>query len=219
MCGVVWCVVLVGRSVGRSGRDRCCTQVVKLLGQLVGEEQRLARKLLAPLAEIIQTTPAKSLMYECISTATLCLMHTKKADGKDARNAPVVVRLCADKLREFIRDMDQNLKYLGLVGLVNLMRSHPRVVSEHRELVQQCLLDADVTVRLRALELITGMVTVKNLPDIVRRLLEHVQDAEGHYRDELIGKIVFICSRDKFAFLKDFAWYVTPKGCGCRGVW
>lgn len=66
-------------------------------------------------------------------------------------------------------------RYLGLVGLVNLMRSHPRVVAEHRELVQQCLLDSDVTVRLRALELITGMVTVRNLPEIVRRLLDHVQ--------------------------------------------
>lgn len=88
-------------------------KVVKLLGQLVGEEPRLARKLLAPLAEIIQTTPAKSLMYECINTVTLCLMHTKKADGSDARNAPMVVRLCADKLREFIRDMDQNLKYVA----------------------------------------------------------------------------------------------------------
>ena len=162
--------------------------------------------------------PRPGCSYECISTATTCLLYTKKADGTDARNAPQVVRLCAERLREFIRDLDQNLKYLGLVGLVNLMRSHPRVVAEHRELVQQCLMDNDVTVRLRALELITGMVTVKNLPDIVRRLLEHVQDAEGHYRDELIGKIVFICSRDKFAFLKDFAWYVAPKGCGCRCV-
>ena len=41
-------------------------KVVKLLGALVEEEPRLARKLIEPLANHIQTTPAKSLMYECI---------------------------------------------------------------------------------------------------------------------------------------------------------
>ena len=36
----------------------------------------------------------------------------------------------------------------------------------------------------------------------------YVVVAEGSYRDELISKIVFMCSRDKFAYLTDFAWYV-----------
>ena len=34
----------------------------------------------------------------------------------------------------------------------------------------------------------------------------YVVVAEGSYRDELISKIVFMCSRDKFAYLTDFAW-------------
>jgi AP-3 complex subunit delta len=103
----------------------------------------------------------------------------------------------------------------------------------------QCLVDEDVTIRLRALELITGMVTRRNLPDIVKRLLELLETAEvrhcgrlrlqpgtqtahdhvpstrshasfqGHFRDELIEKVVFMCSRDKFAYLADFAWYIS----------
>ena len=32
----------------------------------------------------------------------------------------------------------------------------------------QCLTDEDITIRLRALELLTGMVTRRNLPDIVQ---------------------------------------------------
>ena len=47
----------------------------------------------------------------------------------------------------------------------------------------------------RALELVTGMVTRRNLPEIVQRLLDHVDGSEGVYRDELINKIIFICSR------------------------
>lgn len=45
----------------------------------------------------------------------------------------------------------------GLVGFVNLMRSHPRAVAEHRALVLACLSDDDVTIRTRALELLSGV--------------------------------------------------------------
>ena len=61
----------------------------------------------------------------------------------------------------------------------------------------------------RALELIAGMVTRKNLSDCVQRLMEHVENAEGTYRDALIEKIIFICSRDKYEYLEDFAWYIS----------
>ena len=72
------------------------------------------------------------------------------------------------------------------------MRSHPRVVAEHRDLVLSCLSDDDITIRMRALELVTGMVTQRNLMDLVRKLVEHVRVAEGSYRDQLIAKIIFM---------------------------
>ena len=113
-------------------------------------------------------------------------------------------QLCSEKLRtEFIEHPDQNLKFLGLQGLVSLMRSHPRVVAEHKDLVIQCLEDDDTTVRLQALELLTGMVSRSNLTDIVWKLMEHVRDSDADtvYRDELIKKILFICSRDHYKYV------------------
>jgi AP-3 complex subunit delta-1 len=62
-------------------------------------------------------------------------------------------------------------RYLGLVGFVQLMRSHPKAVVAHRDLVLQCLSDADETIRLRSLELLTGMVTKRNLEELIHRLL------------------------------------------------
>jgi AP-3 complex subunit delta len=88
------------------------------------------------------------------------------------------------------------------------MRSHPKAVVEHRDLVLKCLSDADETIRLRALELLTGMVTKRNLEELIHKLLRYVAVAEGSYRDELISKIVYMCSRDKFAYLSDFGWYL-----------
>jgi AP-3 complex subunit delta-1 len=83
------------------------------------------------------------------------------------------------------------------------MRSHPRVVAEHKDLVIQCLEDDDTTVRLQALELLTGMVSRSNLTDIVWKLMEHVRDSDADtvYRDELIKKILFICSRDHYKYV------------------
>ncbi|KAJ1448600.1 adaptin N terminal region-domain-containing protein [Pelagophyceae sp. CCMP2097] len=197
------------RLLTTSSNNWMLIKVVKLLGSLVPEEPRLARKLLEPLATIIQNTQAKSLQYECIHTLTRALPFTKKADGAEARNVPGIVKLCAEHLRGFIEDADQNLKYLGLVGFVELMQSHPKAVVEHKELVLLCLSDDDITIRTRALELLTGMVTRRNLEELVVKLLSHVARADGTYRDELISRIVFMCSRDKYAYLSDFAWYLS----------
>jgi AP-3 complex subunit delta-1 len=51
------------RLLTSSSNNWMLIKVVKLLGSLVSEEPRLARKLLEPLATIIQNTPAKSLLY------------------------------------------------------------------------------------------------------------------------------------------------------------
>ena len=43
-------------------------KVVKFLRQLVPHEPRLAKKLVSPLTHLIETTPAKSLQFECLCT-------------------------------------------------------------------------------------------------------------------------------------------------------
>jgi hypothetical protein len=50
------------------------------------------------------------------------------------------------------------VKYLGLLALYNIMQAHPKAVTEHRDMVIWCLNDEDITIRLRALDLLTGMV-------------------------------------------------------------
>lgn len=60
-----------------------------------------------------------------------------------------------------------------------------------------------------ALDLLTGMVTKKNLRDIVKKLIDHVHTADGHYKDNLVEKIIGICSQDSYHFVADFEWYIT----------
>ena len=185
-------------------------KVVKLLGSLVPEEPRLARKLLEPLANIVRNTQAKSLLYEAVYTITLCLPYCRKADGSMPANVPDIVELSAKTLGSFVEEADQNLKYLGLVGFASLMLTHPKVLSasEYRPLILACLSDQDVTIRRRALELLIGMTSRKNLMELVAQLLKHVQLASGSYRNDLVAKIVELCSSEKYSLLSDFGWYI-----------
>mmetsp|Transcript_15374 Transcript_15374/g.31474 ORF Transcript_15374/g.31474 Transcript_15374/m.31474 type:complete len:1068 (-) Transcript_15374:127-3330(-) len=198
-------------------------KVVKLLGSLVPEEPRLARKLLEPLSNIVKATHAKSLLYEAVYATTLCLQYVKKSDGSQPANIPQVVELCASTLRNFVQDSDQNLKYLGLVGFGSLLKSQPKVLmshSEHRGLILKCLSDEDVTIRTRALGLLKFMATERNLVELINQLLGHVEAASGQYRCDLVATMIGMCSSNKYELIVDFSWYVDVLVTlsGVRGI-
>jgi AP-3 complex subunit delta len=194
----------------QSSNNWMLIKVVKLLGSLVPEEPRLARKLLEPLSAIVRNTQAKSLLYESVRTITLCLPYCRKSDGSMPPNVPEIVELCANTLLDFVTQADQNLKYLGLVGFSTLMQSHPHVLSDpkYRPLILACLSDQDVTIRTRALDLLNGMASKKNLIELVPQLLKHVELASGSYKKDLVSKIVEMCSGDKYTRMVDFKWYL-----------
>lgn len=46
--------------------------------------------------------------------------------------------------------------------------------------------------------------------EIVKKLMVHMDKAEGTvYRDELLSKIILICSQNNYQFITNFEWYVT----------
>lgn len=187
-------------------------KVVKLLGSLVPEEPRLARKLLEPLAQIVRSTQAKSLLFEAVHTLTLSLPYCRKSDGSMPASVPDIVTLCAATLRNFVQEEDENLKYLGLVGFGSLMVYDEKVISapEYRPLILKCLSDDDVTIRTRALDLLGGMASRKNLHELVSQLLTHVEMASGSYKHDLVEKILKMCSEKKYILLNgDFEWYLN----------
>lgn len=57
------------------------------------------------------------------------------------------------------------------------MESHPYLVSLHEDVILGCVDDADVTIRLRALDLVVGMVNPENLMTIVNRLMVQLRNS------------------------------------------
>uniref|UniRef100_A0A8C3UP60 AP-3 complex subunit delta-1 n=1 Tax=Catharus ustulatus TaxID=91951 RepID=A0A8C3UP60_CATUS len=173
-------------------------KIIKLFGALTPLEPRLGKKLIEPLTNLIHSTSAMSLLYECVNTVITC----NKLCG--------FFQLCVQKLRILIEDSDQNLKYLGLLAMSKILKTHPKSVQSHKDLILQCLDDKDESIRLRALDLLYGMVSKKNLMEIVKKLMIHVDKAEGTtYRDELLTKIIDICSQSNYQYITNFEWYIS----------
>uniref|UniRef100_A0A1I7XUF2 Adaptin_N domain-containing protein n=1 Tax=Heterorhabditis bacteriophora TaxID=37862 RepID=A0A1I7XUF2_HETBA len=122
----------------------------------------------------------------------------------------IIKLLCVQKLGVLIEDSDQNLKYLGLLAMGKILQTHPKAVQAHKDIVLRCLDDKDESIRLRALDLLYGMVSKKNIMEIVKKLMEHVESAEGsHYRDELLSRIIGICSYNNYQYITNFEWYIS----------
>ncbi|KAG5462961.1 MAG: armadillo-type protein [Olpidium bornovanus] len=132
-------------------------------------EPRLAKKLMPPITNIIRTTPAMSLLYECVLTVISSGMLNVRGGGDE------LARMCVDKLRRFLEDADQNLKYIGLLALGKILDIHPDLIAEHRDIVLHCVDDPDYSIRARALDLVSGMVTRRNLPEVIKHLTNHLR--------------------------------------------
>uniref|UniRef100_A0A8C4UK45 AP-3 complex subunit delta-1 n=1 Tax=Falco tinnunculus TaxID=100819 RepID=A0A8C4UK45_FALTI len=179
-------------------------KIIKLFGALTPLEPRLGKKLIEPLTNLIHRYVCKC----CFLHLGVVKVLISLSSGMPNHSASI--QLCVQKLRILIEDSDQNLKYLGLLAMSKILKTHPKSVQSHKDLILQCLDDKDESIRLRALDLLYGMVSKKNLMEIVKKLMIHVDKAEGTtYRDELLTKIIDICSQSNYQYITNFEWYIS----------
>ncbi|KAI9717314.1 MAG: hypothetical protein M1812_004841 [Candelaria pacifica] len=155
------------------GNNWMAIKIIKLFATLTPLEPRLVRKLLPPLTNIIRTTPAMSLLYECIDGIIQGgILHSAEgtAEGEE------IASLCVGKLRGMIVvEGDPNLKYVALLAFNKIVTSHPHLVSLHQDVILDCIDDPDISIRLRALDLVVGMVNSENILSVVGRLMRQLR--------------------------------------------
>ena len=173
-------------------------KLVKVFGALAPLEPRLAKKLAGPISEILETTNAKSLMYECVRTVVMGMTSQDK-----------VVRQAVDKLKDMLEDHDPNIKFLALHALTYLLDSHPRIVAEHKGNIFECLDHEDSNIQYCALKIVCGLVTKRTLIDTTSVLMNAMGKADQRFRDELVASIIRICMNERYALVTDFVWYLS----------
>ncbi|KAF2794032.1 Adaptor protein complex AP-3 delta subunit [Melanomma pulvis-pyrius CBS 109.77] len=235
------------------GNNWMAIKLIKLFATLTPLEPRLIKKLLPPLTKIIRETSAMSLLYECINgiiQGGILEAVEGTADGEE------VAKLCVGKLRGMmVIEGDANLKYVALLAFDKIVRSHSHLVSQQQDVILECIDDPDISIRMRALDLVVGMVNSENLTAIVGRLMRQLRNApvasstddspndrgrrtgitpyaesddsdaeeslrpheqkSNHppplpedYRINVIRRILEMCSRDTYANITDFEWYI-----------
>lgn len=150
-------------------------KIIKLFSVLTPVEPRLVKKLLPPLTQLIKTTAAMSLLYECIN-GIIQGGIMEAAEG--TREGDEIARLCTEKLRGMllVKD-DPNLRYVALLAFNKITISHPHFVADHEAVLVECMDDSDISIRTRALDLIIGMINPDNLQLVVDKLLNQLRSA------------------------------------------
>ncbi|PYH97012.1 Adaptor protein complex AP-3 delta subunit [Aspergillus ellipticus CBS 707.79] len=165
------------------GNNWMAIKIIKLFATLTPLEPRLVRKLHRPLVNIIQTTTAMSLLYECINGLIQggILDSDARIEEKDE-----IASLCVGKLRGMVvSDSDPNLKYVALLAFNRIVLTYPVLVSLHQDVIMNCLEDADISIRLQALELATKMVSSETLQSIVDQLLSQLSCPKNNREAEV----------------------------------
>ncbi|KFA47081.1 hypothetical protein S40293_04608, partial [Stachybotrys chartarum IBT 40293] len=159
------------------GNNWMAIKLIKLFATLTPLEPRLVRKLLPPLTNIIRTTPAMSLLYECINGI---IQGGILGNADDSYGTDEIATLCVNKLRGMVMiDGDPNLKYVALLAFNKIVVTHPFLVSQQEDVILECIDSSDITIRIQALDLVQGMVTSDNLVMVVSRLMKQLKSATG----------------------------------------
>ena len=161
-------------------------------------EPRLVRKLLPPLTSIIKTTPAMSLLYECING----IIQGGILDSGEDSAGEEIATLCVSKLRSMIMvEGDPNrklrlgiyclnhlltrvVKFVALLAFNKIVLTHPFLVAQQEDVIMDCIDSPDLSIRLRALDLVVGMVSNENLMSIVGRLMRQLRHSSAPAREE-----------------------------------
>lgn len=175
-------------------------KLLKLFQLLIPLEPRLPSKMNEPLTNLLNTTKAQSVEYEAIR----CTIRTMP-DGTP------LMTLALEKLSSFLNSSDRNLRYLSL-ELFKEVLEHPQISKEKlsmpdvHEKVLESIEESDPTARKVSLQLLDRIVTPTTFQETVRKLIDFSK--KSSQPDEFMGTILRMGSRDRYALLEDFAWYL-----------
>ncbi|KAF8472006.1 adaptin N terminal region-domain-containing protein [Kalaharituber pfeilii] len=155
-----------------SGNNWMTIKIIKLFATLTPLEPRLTKKLVPPITNLIRTTSAMSLLYECINGLISGGLLASMGDTEEGEE---LASVCVTKLRGFLVEGDSNLKYVGLLAFTKIVATHAHLVALHQDVILDCIDDPDISIRLRALELVVGMVNSDSLQVVVGRLMRQLR--------------------------------------------
>ncbi|KAF9505567.1 hypothetical protein BS47DRAFT_1400282 [Hydnum rufescens UP504] len=111
------------------------------------------KKLQKPVTDLMSTTPAVSLLYECVHTCTIGGM----VEGPGGNS---LAKTCIDKLAAFLRDPDQNCELCSGSSCSKTYFPPAHLVAAHQDEIISSIEDQDISIRTHALDLVSSLVSL-----------------------------------------------------------
>ncbi|XRA98255.1 AP-1 complex subunit gamma-2 [Pycnococcus provasolii] len=163
-------------------------RLLRVLGEDDAEASEQMSDLLASVVSNTQGTgggmkqAAYSILYECVRT----IMSIKAASGLRV--------LAINTLGKFLGNRDNNIRYVSLSLLAQCVRVDIQAVQRHRSVVVECVKDADMSIRRRALELVYALVNETNASTLTKELLDYLHVADVEFKADLVEKLCQLVS-------------------------
>ncbi|TKW20018.1 hypothetical protein SEVIR_4G057800v4 [Setaria viridis] len=133
-----------------------------------------------------------AILYECVET----IMGIEATSGLRV--------LAINILGRFLSNRDNNIRYVALNMLMKAIAVDTQAVQRHRATILECVKDADVSIRKRALELVYLLVNDTNVKPLTKELVDYLEVSDQDFKDDLTAKICSIVEK----FSQDKLWYL-----------
>ncbi|ORY07486.1 gamma-adaptin [Basidiobolus meristosporus CBS 931.73] len=165
-------------------------KIIRLLRYLGENNDDASEAMNDVLAQVATNTDSaknagNSVLYETVTT----IMGTESDHGLRV--------LAINILGRFIKNKDNNLRYVALDTLNKTVAIDIQNVQRHRMTVVECLKDPDISIRRRALELSFALINEANVRAMTRELLTFLEIADTEFKAGMTTKIC--AAADRFA--------------------
>jgi len=135
-----------------------------------------------------------AIVYECIKCITKIYPNPKLLDA------------AGEAIARFIQSRSNNLKYLGVTGLAQIVETHPQYAAQHQMSVMDCLEDPDETLQRKTLDLLYRMTNPVNVEFITDKLLLFLRDTTDLFlKQQLTTRVCSVAER----YAPSNAWYIS----------
>ncbi|CAK7899191.1 AP-1 complex subunit gamma-1 [[Candida] anglica] len=111
---------------------------------------------------------AHAILYECVKT-----IFAIQSDQS-------LKILGVNLLGKFLSTKDNNIRYVALDTLLTVINIEPLAVQRHRSTIVGCLVDGDISIRRRALELTFAILNEQNIRVLVREVLLFLENCNDN---------------------------------------
>lgn len=109
-----------------------------------------------------------AVLYECIKT--IFSVNSEKS----------LKILGINLLGKFLSTKDNNTRYVALNTLLTVVAIEPNAVQRHRSIIVGCLVDGDISIRRRALELSFAILNESNIRILIKEIILYLKDTEDN---------------------------------------